>query len=315
MNLKLITLSVLTVGLAATCFAAGPSHKPKDLYGNYSEKVQAATAKMHDYFRQHPDHTRDSLLHHVYSQLSEDGQVASASKLPQRRRTPLSGDALYKLGRKSALVYAGMVANPELKMDTVYTNASAVAITADGICATNFHVVADILLGAGLDYKKPNEMAALVMDYDGNVYPVEAILYADPVNDFSIIKVDTGGRKLTPAPLRSDAGPGTQVYCLSNPSGAYFHLTDGIISNCTSTTNERNGQTRYVCEITADYGRGASGGPIFDNCGNLVGIVSQTYSLYAQPEQFRNFQMAYKQTVPAFLIRDCFTDVTPSRRK
>ena len=61
-------------------------------------------------------------------------------------------------------------------------------------------------------------------------------------------------------------------------------------------------------EITADYGVGASGGPIFDSCGNLAALVSSTFSLYAQPQQYRNFQMSYKQTVPVFLIRDLFAD-------
>lgn len=61
-------------------------------------------------------------------------------------------------------------------------------------------------------------------------------------------------------------------------------------------------------EITSDYGVGASGGPIYDEYGNIVALVSSTFSLYANPQQFRNFQMAYKQTVPAFLIRERFSD-------
>ena len=41
-----------------------------------------------------------------------------------------------------------------------------------------------------------------LMDYEGNVYPVTAILAADPLNDWAIIKVDPCGHPLTPAPRR-----------------------------------------------------------------------------------------------------------------
>ena len=80
------------------------------------------------------------------------------------------------------------------------------------------------------------------------------------------------------------------------------------MSNATGTLDNRTGNTKYILESTADYGVGASGGPIFDSCGNLAALVSSTVSLYANPQQFRNFQMAYKQTVPVFLIKDLFTD-------
>ena len=62
------------------------------------------------------------------------------------------------------------------------------------------------------------------------------------------------------------------------------------------------------CEITADYGGGASGGPILDEYGNLVGLVSSTVSIYSDQQNMRNFQMAYKQTVPIFLVTERFTD-------
>ena len=38
----------------------------------------------------------------------------------------------------------------------------------------------------------------------------------------------------------------------------------------------------------------------------LTNVATSWLSLYAQPEQYRNFQMAYKKTVPVFLIKECF---------
>ena len=62
-------------------------------------------------------------------------------------------------------------------------------------------------------------------------------------------------------------------------------------------------------QISADYGVGSSGGPIIDSHGNLVGIVSSTYSLYANPQTYQNFQMAIKKTVPVKLIKECFPEL------
>lgn len=48
------------------------------------------------------------------------------------------------------------------------------------------------------------------------------------------------------------------------------------------------------------------GGAIIDECGNLAGIVGGTYSMYANPQLSRNFQMSVKKTVPVKLIKECF---------
>ena len=170
----------------------------------------------------------------------------------------------------------------------------------------NYPVVASVGLSGALGRTDQHDRARFVMDCDGNVFPVTDILALDPLNDWAIIKVDPCGHKLTPAPVGGDIPVGTPVYCLASPSQAHFHFTDGMVSNLTRSTNKRTGHTTYILEITSDYGVGASGGPIFDECGNLVALVSSTISIYAQPEQYRNFQMAYKQTVPVFLIKEQF---------
>ena len=56
--------------------------------------------------------------------------------------------------------------------------------------------------------------------------------------------------------------------------------------------------TRTI-EITADYGVGSSGGPVLDMSGNVVGMVSNTQGVYADPKERRNFQMNFHICVPA----------------
>lgn len=277
-----------------------------DLFKDYKALVAPVTADMLEYAKTHPQNSVDSIEGNLIKQLCvAEGSVGRADQLTPARKRKLSAEKIYELCSPSSLVYGVMEYSRELGVDTAYTNASAVALTKDGICATNYHVVADMVLRGAMQYKVAGDKLRFVMDRDGKVYPLTDILYVDPVNDFSIIKVDTRGAELTPAAIGGDCVPGTRVYCLSHPSGAYYNFTEGIVSNCKRDLNRRSNRIRYNMEITADYGVGASGGPIFDECGNLVALVSSTYSLYANQQQ--NFQMAYKQTVPVFLIKECFT--------
>ena len=307
-----ITLSLPRVAVSACAamaisLSAFASQPVPDYYTDYPAKIGHVTEQLREYMSEHPYSTTDSMQNHVLDDL-KDGKIADAKQLAPLRKKKLSAEELYNLCRKSTLVFGKMEHVDFINNDSASSNASAVALTPDGICATNFHVISDIVLRGAFDYRKPGDITRFVMDCDGNAYPMQSVIAIDALNDFALIKVDTRGGKLTPAPLNTAARQGTKVYCLSNPSGAYFHFTDGMVSNCTRTTDKRNGHTKYIMEITSDYGVGASGGPIYDEYGNIVALVSSTFSLYANPQQFRNFQMAYKQTVPAFLIRERFSD-------
>lgn len=297
----IIVAAILTIPVRG----AAASHDAH--YNDYRGMLDKATGAMREYMNAHPDRTVDSMRRHVLTTLAE-GPVAPASALTAPRKKKLTADKVYELGRKSSLVFGKMDHVPHINADSAYSTASAVVLTRDGICATNYHVVCDVVLSGAIGQEVKGDKMRFVMDCDGNFYPVVSVLKVDPVNDWALIKIDPCGRELTPAAVGDDLVPGSTVYCLANPSGAYFHFTDGMVSNNTRTRNKQNGRDRYIMEITADYGVGASGGPIYDDCGNLVGIVSSTLSLYANPQQFRNFQMAYKQTVPVFLFKECFHD-------
>lgn len=306
MKIPVIRHLILTVFIEGTAFgyASGPA---PEQYRNYTKLLDGVTAQMRDYLASHPEGNIDSVRHNLLETLAE-GPVASPRWLPARHKKKLTPNELYDLCRRSSLVFGKMDYVSQVDRDSAYSTASAVALTADGICATNYHVISDVVIGGALDHLVKGDKMRFVMDCDGRAYPVTAVLSVDPVNDLAIFKVDPCGHPLTPAPIGIDASPGDAVFCLANPTGAYFHFTDGMVSNCTANLDKRTGQTRYILEITADYGVGASGGPVFDEYGNLAGIVSSTLSLYANPQQYRNFQMSFKQTVPAFLIRDLFAD-------
>lgn len=72
-----------------------------------------------------------------------------------------------------------------------------------------------------------------------------------------------------PAPIRasSELRPGEPVFAIGAPKGLELTISDGIVSG----VREMNGQT--LVQASAPISPGSSGGGLFDNQGNLVGIA------------------------------------------
>lgn len=164
--------------------------------------------------------------------------------------------------------------------------ASGVVLTADGLAATNYHVM-----------EQRNAITMVAVTRDGRVLPIVEVLAASEVDDLAIVRLDANG--LTPAPVRADAPVGTPVRVLSHPARRFYTYTDGIISRY--FTMQRSGQNANTFTITADFARGSSGAPVFDDRANIVGFVTSTNSVYYSVEDGvqRNLQMVNKQCVPA----------------
>ena len=56
--------------------------------------------------------------------------------------------------------------------------------------------------------------------------------------------------------------------------------------------------------ITADFAKGSSGAPVFDDRGNVAAMVASTSSVYytQTKDTQKNLQMVFKQCVPAASI-------------
>jgi S1-C subfamily serine protease len=85
---------------------------------------------------------------------------------------------------------------------------------------------------------------------------------------------------------------------ISHPDRRFYTLTDGIVSRYSTSTG--GGKKTSVMMITADFARGSSGGPVFNDCGAVVGYVGSTVSVYYNVDKGRkdNLQMVFKQCIP-----------------
>ena len=124
----------------------------------------------------------------------------------------------------------------------------------DGHIATNHHVVDNMWIGS----------AKLVGTEE--IYPVEAILGIDKERDLAVIKV--GGIDALALPLGdSDTVQiDDRVYIAGNPRGLEVLFSDGIISAI------RGDSTDKFFQMTAPISQGSSGGPVFNEKGEVIGV-------------------------------------------
>jgi S1-C subfamily serine protease len=164
--------------------------------------------------------------------------------------------------------------------------ASGFFISSDGIFVTNHHVIAG-----------GEKETLVVLSGDNRMAPVREVLAADPVADVAILRCEGSG--FTALPLSAEAADGSAVGVWSHPSSRFFCLSAGIVAR--RFMLRKSGGPVEALAITADYARGSSGGPVFDDRGNVVGMVASTDSVYYDQEngQQKNLQMVFKNCVSA----------------
>ena len=144
------------------------------------------------------------------------------------------------------------------------------AISSDGYIVTNHHVTNGAtsikVRGANGDFSKTYSAKVIIEDKN---------------NDLSIIKIDDpnfnslGAIPYVIANRASDVG--TSVFVLGYPlratMGDEVKLTNGIIS---SKSGFQGDVTSY--QITAPVQPGNSGGPLFEDKGNIIGIINAKHT-------------------------------------
>jgi S1-C subfamily serine protease len=171
--------------------------------------------------------------------------------------------------------------------------ASAWALTTDGVMVSNYHV-----------FEKATGAAMGVCDREGKTYPVLEILAADKAADIAIFRVKADD--LAPLALGSPAEIGSGVRVISHPDRRFFMQTSGEVSRYHQQPARKNQPATVWMNITADYAKGSSGGPVIDDAGKVVGMVSSTQSIYYESNNGQPkgaLQMVVKNCVPAAAIR------------
>jgi S1-C subfamily serine protease len=184
---------------------------------------------------------------------------------PNRRQ--LGGEEIYRRAIESVYVVGTLYRTPGDPEWHAWVS-TAFVVTADGVLATSAHV---------FDYAGWDVGATMAFNAAGEVFPVEQILAMDLTHDTCLFRIAAKGRR--PLPLGEAAPAGALVWAMSHPGSSVYQFTAGHVGGY---EDDDFGQ-RWML-ISAEYGEGSSGGPVLDGCGNVVGQVSRTGTLFTQSQ-------------------------------
>jgi S1-C subfamily serine protease len=138
-----------------------------------------------------------------------------------------------------------------------------------GVVATNLHVVA-------------GESAIKIRLFDGSLYPVQQITGLDPARDLALLRISP--RKELPTLKLGDSdavSAGDQIIAIGNPLGVFdYSVTSGLVSQVRPVCGQDDIAARHckqeltVLQISAAISPGSSGGPLFNQYGEVVGITT-----------------------------------------
>lgn len=194
----------------------------------------------------------------------------------------------------ATIVLGEFYRDSKTKKDEFTTAAGAFLISPTGVIVTCLHVV--------------NEKGArgfVALTRDGRVMAVREVLAADPTDDIAILQLDVPAGVTLPAlPLATEPAPiGAPVGVMSHPDERFFLFTTGAVGRHTVWRSAAGDE--HFMSITADFAKGSSGCPVFDERGTVIGIVNNTESIYYEDDgkkrQF-DLQMVVKNATPSWVV-------------
>jgi len=132
---------------------------------------------------------------------------------------------------------------------------------------TCFHVVRGLT----------NQIYVLLHD---SYIPIKAsLVYFSSIYDIAVVKISASSEYINSSSVPAEIADsslvieGDRVVAIGNPMGAGFSVTDGIVSKTTDLVDV-DGVTHRVMRTDAPINAGNSGGGLFNDKGELIGLVS-----------------------------------------
>lgn len=182
-------------------------------------------------------------------------QCALPLTAPQTNR--LSAEELIQQVRRSVLVVGSLYQCDDCK-EWHLSSATGFVLSESGAFATCYHVV-----------DQAAHSVMVVMTDDGRLFGVREVLAASKAHDTAILQLEGSG--LVPLPVATNAPVGAPVFVVSHPSKNFYTFTSGMVSRYFLSEEDKVQTT--MMSITAEFGRGSSGCPVFNECGTVVGMA------------------------------------------
>ena len=182
----------------------------------------------------------------------------------------LSAAQLIRQVRRSVLIVGSLYKCSKCK-DWHLSAATGFVLSESGAFATCYHVV-----------NQPENSVMVVMTDDGRMFGVREVLAADKAHDVVIVQIENGAG-FTPLPITTNAPVGAPVFVVSHPSEYFYTFTSGMVSRY--FVSEEDGIKSTMMSITADFGRGSSGCPVFNEFGAVIGTAESIVSTTSTGEK------------------------------
>ena len=171
---------------------------------------------------------------------------------------------------------------------------SGFVLTPDGFIATNYHVI------DGAETVK-------VAFCNGDTYDAE-VIGGEEDYDIAVIKVEAENLKPVTMGDSTLLNVGDRVLAIGNPLGELtFSQTGGMVSSVNRAINVE-GVPFNMIQTDASINPGNSGGPMFNQYGQVVGIVSAKYTSTASGASAEGLGFAIPINDVAAMIQDIMTN-------
>jgi len=144
------------------------------------------------------------------------------------------------------------------KSGKILGQGSGCQLNGEGLVVTNFHVM------------KGAFSASLIFN-DNSEFEVKYVYAFDKSHDLALIKHYGNRKDYVRVSSSDDVRVGEVCYTIGTPKGFQNTISNGLISNILKEESE------YVFQISNAISPGSSGGGLFNEDGNLIGITYLTY--------------------------------------
>lgn len=177
---------------------------------------------------------------------------------------------------------------------------SGFILSKDGYILTNYHVV-------------KNAETVTVTTYNGDEYNAT---YIGGEEDYDIAVIKVEATELQPVTLGDSAtlNVGDHVLAIGNPLGELtFSMSGGMVS-CVDRAINVDGTPFNMIQTDTSINPGNSGGPLFNQYGEVVGIVSAKYSQSSNGTSVEGLGFAIPMNDVFSMVKDIMTNGYVSNR-
>lgn len=183
------------------------------------------------------------------------------------------------------------------KKDKPLSQGSGFIISTNGVVVTNHHVID----GA---YK-------IFVKIGNKAIRVDKVIDKDKENDLALLKIKIGNYPVVTLGSIDNISIGENIYVIGSPQGLENTISDGILSGIREISPGKK-----VLQITAPISQGSSGGPVFNEEGMVVGVVTfllmKAQNLnFAMPIDLVNYYSGTKRSLKTKVVEP--ENLTPKK--